>query len=306
MPTYRNITPYSISLKEGNVPSMATIELERYLYTNDFVLVDELPLPTNIHNKIGDIAQISFRDSPTIPIEWSASLGLIAGVAALKKFGYNPNLSLTGGTIWDGGGYYIYLTSPAIMKIASSSADDTELGVGVREVIAIGLDSNWDEVTYTVKLNGQTPVVLGEMIRIFKMEVSDTGSLAHPSGELYASDGTFTDGIPDGNTYATIKNGGNQTLMALYTVPSGYTALILDYYTTTGKDGEVFIDSMFRPYGRPNFNIKRRIAMYESSFTYSNRVPYAVPEKTDIELRGVAITKAAPVGAGFDIILIRN
>ena len=57
------------------------------------------------------------------------------------------------------------------------------------------------------------------------MEVLTAGSGGANAGKVYAGTGTITSGVP-ANKYAVIAIGENQTLMALWTVPAGYTAYI--------------------------------------------------------------------------------
>lgn len=69
--------------------------------------------------------------------------------------------------------------------------------------------------------------------------------------------------------------------------------------------GEAVIDSAVRTIDS-TFKIKRRIPLFQGEFTYPNEIPFVISEKADIGIRGKSITKNAPIGSGFDIVLIRN
>lgn len=98
------------------------------------------------------------------------------------------------------------------MSIASTSALDTGFGVFIK-----GLDSNWEEISTSVTMNGQTPVTIDtDFMRIihkmFVYDLDGTG-LTQNQGDIYVSDdgASFTDGQPDEGepVYYAIQKGYN-------------------------------------------------------------------------------------------------
>lgn len=238
----------------------------------------------------------------SFPYLFSVAAGAVDGVKIIKKFGQNPAVDSTA-TIWDEGGIYEYLTSAQNVSIASTSANDTELGTGARSVRVSGLDENWLEKDEVVTLNGQTPVVIsGQYIRIFRMEVLSAGSTGSGEGTIRSGIGTFTAGVPS-QTLAAINNGLNQTLMAMYTVPDDKVAIFGEFFANSGKSSEVNVDSFTREFGSV-FRIKRRVGLFESSFFVTNSFPFVNMPRDDIEIRATASVSSTPIAAGFDIMLI--
>ena len=191
----------------------------------------------------------------TEPFNLQVARGQIAYHYSVFKFGFNPDVDDSLETIWAEGGLYSYLSAATVLKISSSSTDDTSAGTGARTVELQGLDGDYNQISETVTLNGQTAVnTTKSFLRIFRMVVKTAGTGAQNAGVIYAGTGTVTLGVP-ANKYATIAIGDNQTLMALWTVPAGHTAYILQtditvattqnnkyctVHLVTRPDGEVF------------------------------------------------------------------
>ena len=226
------------------------------------------------------------------------------------KFGFNPDIDNTLETVWAQGGLYSYLSAATVLKISSSSTDDTSAGTGARTVTISGLDANYDEISETITLNGQTAVNSTlSYLRINRMVVRSAGTGGQNAGVIYAGTGTVTTGVP-ANKYATIAIGDNQTLMALWTVPRGYTAYLTQTdvtLATTQNNKYCTCSLVVRPYGEV-FQVKDRFVKAESTTTLTYSVPLKIAEKSDIEYRAIGDSIGADIAisAGFEIIYIEN
>jgi len=226
------------------------------------------------------------------------------------KFGFNADVDDSLETVWAQGGLYSYLTSASVLKVSSSSTADTSAGTGARTVELSGLDTNYDEISETVTLNGQTAVnTTNEFLRINRMVVRSAGSGGQNAGVIYAGTGTVTTGVP-ANKYATIAIGDNQTVMALWTVPRGYTAYLLQTditVATTQNNKYCTVLLVSRPDGEV-FQIKDKFVKAESSVHQAYTMPLKFEEKTDIEVRAIGDSAGADIAisAGLDIIYIQN
>jgi len=226
------------------------------------------------------------------------------------KFGFNADVDDSLETVWAQGGLYSYLTSASVLKVSSSSTADTSAGTGARTVELSGLDTNYDEISETVTLNGQTAVnTTNEFLRINRMVVRSAGSGGQNAGVIYAGTGTVTTGVP-ANKYATIAIGDNQTVMALWTVPRGYTAYLLQTditVATTQNNKYCTVHLVSRPDGEV-FQIKDKFVKAESSVHQAYTIPLKFEEKTDIEVRAIGDSAGADIAisAGLDIIYIQN
>jgi hypothetical protein len=226
------------------------------------------------------------------------------------KFGFNADVDDSLETVWAQGGLYSYLASASVLKVSSSSTADTSAGTGARTVELSGLDTNYDEISETVTLNGQTAVnTTNEFLRINRMVVRSAGSGEQNAGVIYAGTGTVTTGVPT-NKYATIAIGDNQTVMALWTVPRGYTAYLLQTditVATTQNNKYCTVHLVSRPNGEV-FQIKDKFVKAESSVHQAYTIPLKFEEKTDIEVRAIGDSAGADIAisAGLDFIYIQN
>jgi hypothetical protein len=204
---------------------------------------------------------------------------------------------------------YTYSATADIGLISSSGADTVDIEIQ-------GLDGNYDLVTQTITLNGTTDVDISatgtDLLRVFRMKNVGATDLA---GDVYirTNGSAQTGGVP--NTANTIRgriqNGNNQTLMAIYTIPDGYTGYIRDWYASTAgakRDSQHTIEVKARPLGQV-FQLKHLSNISVTGTSYIQHV-YEEPEvfsaKTDVEMRMDTDTDIAGVSAGFDIVLVAD
>ena len=229
------------------------------------------------------------------PWELQVARGQIAFHKRLLKFGFNPLINDTEETIWEAGGIYSYPSSAVAMTVTSASGG-TDNGV---KITVEGLDANYNEQSVEVTLAGAgTATTTETFIRVFRAFVS--GSTA-PAGVVSITNG--------GTTYGYI-NGDNQTLMALWTVPAGYTAYLVQTDVTVLTEAN-------NKYGSVRLITREPGGIFRTLDTYSAQnmdivrqysYPLPIPEKTDIEFRGIGSSSNAllRVSATFEIIYIEN
>ena len=233
--------------------------------------------------------------------------GNIAGVSSVNKFGANEDVaSGTEEDVWDAGGIYTFPLTADITQIRQSV---TQVAMQGATIEVQGLDVNWDLVIQTVDLDAAdttTPMPLDTPLRrVFRMRVLEN---IVATQNIIATNAGLT------VTYARITPTNNQTEMAIYTVPSGYTAYITSYYCdyvkVTGKD-PTSIDFYLWMADRANnyaFQIKhsKGIPQNGSGFQHFFQPYFKVTEKTDIKISALSNGAAAHVHAGFDIVLVEN
>jgi hypothetical protein len=195
------------------------------------------------------------------------------------------------------------------MKISSSSADDAADGTGARTIAIFGLDANYNKINETVALNGETEVnTTNSFLRIFRMYVVTAGSGATAAGTIYAGTGTVTSGVPE-NIYGMITLTANQTQMAFWTVPAGYTFYLTGiYYSSANSTANA--STNFQLIERPLDGVFRIQSSVRTAgngdFVIDFHTPIFFSEKTDIEIRAVASAGASNVSAEFEGIYIKN
>jgi hypothetical protein len=225
------------------------------------------------------------------------------------KFGLNLAVGTSFETIWSGSNLYTYLSSATVLKISSGSADDALGGTGARSVAIYGLDANYNEISESVLLNGQTAVNTGNSyLRITRMYVTTAGSGGTAAGIIYAGTGTVTTGVP-AVVYAQIEIGYNQTAMALWTVPAGYTAYMSAYtiLSATTTANTIFTGALFIRETGGVFRLQSSIkTVGGTGHDHTFDTALRIPEKTDIELRAACSTDGASATGEFQIIYIKN
>ena len=232
----------------------------------------------------------------SFPYFLQVSRGLIAGHKRVFKFGYNGDIDDSEETIWDVGGLYAYPSS-AVTMTATSSSGATDENV---EVTIQGVDASYNELSETVTLNSSgTATTTGSFLRVYRAFVS--------SGTASAGSITIANG---GTTYAYISAADQQTLMALWTVPAGYTAYLFQVDTTafTVQNNKVATIRMLTRELNGIFRTQNKFDLFEGSYHLDITCPQPIPEKTDIEFRAIADSSNADlrVAASFDIIYIEN
>ena len=243
------------------------------------------------------------------PFELQVARGQIDAHKALFKFGINGDVGTSVETVWAQGGTYAYPAAATVMKISSSSADDASAGTGARSIAIFGLDANYNEISESVLLDGQTAVNTGNSyLRISRMYVTTAGSGATAAGTIYAGTGSVTSGVP-ATVYGMIALGANQTQMAFWTVPAGYTLYLTGLFYTSGNTNANAWTN-FQLIQRPLGGVFRQQSSSRvpgnGDFVIDFHTPLAFSEKTDIEVRAVASTSPSNVSAEFEGIYIKN
>lgn len=127
--------------------------------------------------------------------------------------------------------------SGVILSIASGSVNDAfPSGTGARIIQVRGLNTDWDEITENILLNGQTKVNSTKtFIRVNEFVVVNVGSTGSNVGRIYISDSadTFVSGIPQTRLYRSMAINGNLSGGSTYSVPRGHTCHITNVIVST-------------------------------------------------------------------------
>jgi len=230
------------------------------------------------------------------PYFLQVSRGLVTGHKRIFKFGYNGEIQNVEETIWDVGGLYAYPSS-AVTMTATSSAGASDEDV---EVTIQGLDTNYAELSETVTLNASgTATTTGSFLRVYRAFVSSSSA---SSGNISITNSS--------TTYAYISIADQQTLMAIWTVPAGYTAYLFQIDTTafTIQNNKVATIRMLTREVNSVFRTQNKFDLFAGSYHQDIICPQPLPEKTDIEFRAIADSSNADlrVSSTFDIIYIEN
>lgn len=223
-------------------------------------------------------------------------------------FGYNPDVdSGSQETIWTAGGLYSHLSSPAIMTVSSSSADDSSSGTGARTVFILGINSTGGEASETVTLNGQTPVnTVHTYTEIQSASVITSGSGGKNVGNINIGTGTVTSGVP-ANIYGHILALENKSLMGHQTIPFGYKGYLISGNMSVGAT-------------TANKNIIGRLIIRQNGITYTGAIvtfgsgmtnfdfkyPLEIPSGACVSATALSTTDNEAVSSYFQLLLIKD
>ena len=237
------------------------------------------------------------------------SRGHSQGYRTLYKFGYNPDVDTQEETVWGNSGDYVWLDSAVTMFVSSTSADDTGTGTGARTILIQGLDEDYNEIEETITLNGQTQVATQlSYLRIYRSFVTLAGSDEGTNGVIYIGSSGATGGVPNTIVYASVSI-GNQTQIAAYTVPAGYTLYIDEInFTAAVSQAQKLVRCKFnsRDYESNVFRTRFVQVIQSNQLIQSFKYPQEFAEKTDLECRVSTDTSNTAIGASFQGVLIKN
>jgi hypothetical protein len=233
-------------------------------------------------------------DHPTPNVYLDIARGSISNSKIVHKFG--ANFDIDQGTdpesVWSGGGLYPWasLSSAQTIYCLSTDAGDTTT------LTIEGLDANYDEISETVTLTGTSAVTTSNtFLRVFRMTY-DATNVGTITARTVSASGTIV---------AQIDAGYAQTLMAVYTVPAGFTAYLVALDATIDGTKTCQMLMYHRLFGKP-FRIAH-VAESDGHYRYDFTAPLTVPEKTDIDIRINEVSgNDARVTANFDLVLIKD
>jgi len=235
--------------------------------------------------------------------------GFTKGHKALYKFGYNPDVNGEEETVWAQGGNMTYPTSAVTMFVSSTSANDANGGTGANSILIQGLDENYDEIEETVFLNGQTQVATQlAYLRVYRAFVTLAGTGGTSGGTIYVGSSGATGGVPNTTVYANLSF-GNQTQIAAYTVPAGYTLYLDDVNFTAAlsqSNKTATCSFVSRTFGSNVFRTRFINVLQSNQLIAKFEYPQPFTEKTDLECRVITNTSNNAIGASFQGVLIKN
>ena len=239
------------------------------------------------------MAYVAYLEDEKIKI----SRGMVKGASFIHKFGAVPSLSTnTTGTVWDKNDTVYPWASWAtagIINVDSSSASDIN-----KSITVVGLDANYNQISETITLTTQTNNnSSNSFIRIFRAFVSD--------GETNVGQISVQRDTTD---VAIITAGYGQTLMAVYTVPAGYTGYLYKG-TCSAQSGADGTGNMFvRYFGQSSFRIGHsfEVSGAGGQYVYDFSFPIPIPEKSDIDVRITTRSNNGRYTAAFDLLLVQN
>lgn len=240
--------------------------------------------------EIRSISQVGTSE----PFELQVARGQIPGHSFVHRQARVPSMSInTTGTVWDvNDTLYPWSAwdTPGTVTVSRADAADAN-----KNVIISGLDANYNPVSTTITLtaaSGNTSATVFSRIDLVRMN----GNSANV-GQINVLKGATTVG--------RIVAGVGQSLKGTYTVPAGYTAYLTQGAMTIQNGADATGTFYYRVPG-DRFLIGHTFEVASSEYSYAFTCPFALPEKTDIDVRASVRSNNALVTAAYDMILIKN
>ena len=233
-----------------------------------------------------------FKDSPL-----SIAQGEVSGHSGEHKFGAVPAMSQNQtGTIWDvNDTNYPWSSWSSAGTVSFPTVNAPDNG---KKITIVGLDANYNAQSEEITVSSSGAVTsTNSYIRLYRAYVSEG-----------ATNVAAIDVQKSSTTVLRINANMGQTLMAIYTVPAGYTAYLMQG-TATCQDGADATGNMYVRYeGQDAFRIGHsfEVAGDGGQYLYKFAIPIRLPEKTDIDVRATVRSNNARITAAFDMILVQD
>jgi hypothetical protein len=228
--------------------------------------------------------------------------------SAVIIFGYNADVDTAEESVWPDGGTVPHPTVASVLQISSSSANDTSAGTGARTVAIVGVDGDYNVVSETVTLNGQTAVnTTNSYLYVNEFYVTSVGSGGVNAGNINAGTGTVTAGVP-AVLYDIIATGFNNRTTAHYCVPAGYTGYMMQGLFSAGQaSGSTAVTGFLKQHGPDGvLRVGAVAAVNNGTADYLFEFPYRIPEKNCVGASAVGTASNNSVSAYFNILLIKD
>ena len=222
--------------------------------------------------------------------------GQFQNISHIHKFGAVPAMSVnTTGTVWDiNDTLYPWsaFATAGTLSLTRASASDAD-----KIVTVVGLNADYDQITENVTLTAASGnVTTNSFIRVFRAYMT-TGSNV---GNI--------DIIRGATTVARINANKSQTLMAVYTVPAGHSAYLLQGTASCQAGADATGDMFIRYFGEASFRVGHSFELSGAGGQYLHPfiVPIKIPQKSDIDVRALVRSNNARVTAAFDLLLDKD
>ena len=227
----------------------------------------------------------------------SIARGHVKDASHIHKFGAVPAMSQNEtGSVWDVDDTeypWDAFDTAGVLAIPAVNASDDGMVISV-----FGLDDNFDLINenFTVSSSGTTTgtETFKRVYRAFATN-GDTNV-----GNINIQRG--------GVTVARINAGLSQTLMAIYTVPNGYTGYLLKGKMSCQAGADATGNMFVRYAGQSAFRVGHsfEVSGDGGAYEYDFRVPIQIPSKSDIDIRANVRSNNARISAAFDVVLFKG
>jgi hypothetical protein len=238
--------------------------------------------------------------------------GKVNNFGSERKFGHAETVGTVIADVWDVSTTYPFIAtgSATAMTLSSTASADAIGATGASLVKIFGLDENYNEITETVSMSGRTPITtVNTYFRVNRMIVTSAGTTGENQGNIALGTGAVTSGAPaliySQITHTAAGGGENQTLQAIYTVPSSKTAYLVDCSFTTPQNKASECWLKVRPVGEV-FQTKLRTMVNQNNYKIPKKIPVKIDEKSDVKLSAATDSGTTDIAGSFELVIVNT
>lgn len=247
---------------------------------------------------------------------WNAGManGELEGQRVVRMIGYNPTVTVESIIIWQGDRVYSFPTTQASLDVVSTSVwdDPTTIevggaGTGIKTVYVSGLNSNWSATFETITLNGTTDVYS----TVKFLRINDVYALTWGTGLVAAGDISVKAMTAGNPLLAQVSARSNQSLSAIYSVPTGEAAYIMDFsaslYTNEASSSQISIKSKTATGGYTVLDQMNFVQNGSNLMTKAYSLPIKVDTCNDIVVKVDATSATStPASCMMNLMLVKT
>ena len=229
----------------------------------------------------------------TLPNQTWCAIGGVSGVETGFKYASSTLVSTSYVDVWPNASILSYLSSAEQVNLASTSPNDDLTGSGLEKVLIFGLDSNYDEISEEITLNGTSNVLsTNSYIRVYRMR----GTQSNNGSNNTFNAGTITATAASSATVqAYMEIGTNNSLQSQFTVPNGKYLIATSSTVTVRSGDQANVRFFVREFGKV-FTLRFELNIASQAVETTFNPPIVVPPKADITARAIKIAGGGTVG----------
>lgn len=206
-------------------------------------------------------------------------------VNTLGIIGQNNSIGTTFEDLSDPGGVHVFPSADTALELVSTSANDTLLGTGCRQVRVVGENSVGTTIVQDINMNGTTAVALTTDLFRSRVIVNQD---ADPTGNG-RNDGTITlRESGGGQTWIAMAPENGVSLSSILRVPTGKIIKALQFVAFTPKADSIDIRLTTQAAGSNSVLSGASIAIYQTPFTYRVATGFEITPESDLRYQAKA------------------
>lgn len=231
-----------------------------------------------------------------IPLQIAA--GQVLRTSSIHKFGATPAMSQNqSGTVWDiNDTLYPWDAFTTATPLSVQCGDPLDAG---KRITIEGLDEGFNPITDEVVASTSGTTSNLPFKRVYRAYVSQGSTNV---GEI------IVDTVLTTTTVLQINPDLGQTLMAIYTVPAGKTAFIMQGSCSVQANADASVGMHVRFENQEAFRIGHAFEVSGTGghYNYNFATPIRIPQKSDIDIRAKVRSNNARITAAWCTILVDN